>query len=250
MDQCLRDLYARGHHHLRRRDRPRHAAGRAEEDDQRRRHRDAGDPGGGAGGPSRRAGRAAARIGCRDRGGGAQLPLPRSPLQEGYADVPGDRPRSGGEEHDDRQGSREPERPRAAAPGAGLPRQSRSSRRRRRRPAKPKGIVKGAVKLTELSVFCRQFSTMIDAGVSLVRCLVRPPGAGDQNPRLKRITADIQHEVEVRELALEGDAEVPARLQQPLHRSGARGRGRRRPGRKPPAPLDTSWRRTSSCAAR
>jgi type IV pilus assembly protein PilC len=27
------------------------------------------------------------------------------------------------------------------------------------------------VKLTDLSLFCRQFSTMIDAGVSLVRCL-------------------------------------------------------------------------------
>src|ERR671934_1676503 len=29
----------------------------------------------------------------------------------------------------------------------------------------------GRVKLTDLSIFCRQFSTMIDAGVSLVRCL-------------------------------------------------------------------------------
>src|SRR3982751_6614218 len=27
------------------------------------------------------------------------------------------------------------------------------------------------IKPTELSIFCRQFSTMIDAGVSLVRCL-------------------------------------------------------------------------------
>jgi len=27
------------------------------------------------------------------------------------------------------------------------------------------------VKLTELSIMCRQFSTMVDAGVSLVRCL-------------------------------------------------------------------------------
>ena len=27
------------------------------------------------------------------------------------------------------------------------------------------------VRLTDLSLFCRQFSTMIDAGVSLVRCL-------------------------------------------------------------------------------
>src|ERR1044071_4739819 len=31
----------------------------------------------------------------------------------------------------------------------------------------------GRVKLTNLSIFCRQFSTMVDAGVSLVRCLDR-----------------------------------------------------------------------------
>lgn len=53
----------------------------------------------------------------------------------------------------------------------------------------------GGVKLADLSVFCRQFSTMIDAGVSLVRCLAvlqeQTP-----NPNLKRILADIQVEVE------------------------------------------------------
>ncbi|MBM3458611.1 MAG: type II secretion system F family protein, partial [Armatimonadetes bacterium] len=55
--------------------------------------------------------------------------------------------------------------------------------------------VRGGVKLTDLSVFCRQFSTMVDAGVSLVRCLsVLQEQA--TNPRLKRITADIQAEVE------------------------------------------------------
>src|SRR5687767_3426103 len=55
--------------------------------------------------------------------------------------------------------------------------------------------VRGRVKLTELSVYCRQFSTMIDAGVSLVRCLsVLQEQA--TSVRLKRITADIQAEVE------------------------------------------------------
>ena len=63
--------------------------------------------------------------------------------------------------------------------------------------AKPKaaggGI--GRVKLSDLAIFCRQFSTMIDAGVSLVRCL---EVLGDQtvSPKLKRIIADIQSEVE------------------------------------------------------
>jgi len=60
---------------------------------------------------------------------------------------------------------------------------------------KVQGPVRGAVKLHELSIFCRQFSTMIDAGVSLVRCLsVLQEQA--TSARLKRITADLQSEVE------------------------------------------------------
>lgn len=53
----------------------------------------------------------------------------------------------------------------------------------------------GRVKPAELSVMCRQFSTMIDAGVSLVRCL---NVLGDQatNPKLKAILTDVQAEVE------------------------------------------------------
>jgi len=53
----------------------------------------------------------------------------------------------------------------------------------------------GKVKLADLSIFCRQFSTMIDAGVSLVRCL---SVLGEQTPnvKLRRIIGDIQSEVE------------------------------------------------------
>src|SRR5205809_5164754 len=53
----------------------------------------------------------------------------------------------------------------------------------------------GFVKLTDLSIFCRQFSTMIDAGVSLVRCL---SVLAEQTPsaKLKAIVQDIQKEVE------------------------------------------------------
>ena len=36
---------------------------------------------------------------------------------------------------------------------------------------RPGGFSLTRVKLTDLSIFCRQFSTMIDAGVSIVRCL-------------------------------------------------------------------------------
>lgn len=53
----------------------------------------------------------------------------------------------------------------------------------------------GRVKLRDISVFCRQFSTMIDAGVSLVRSL-DVLGEQTQNPKLKRIISEIQTEVE------------------------------------------------------
>lgn len=53
----------------------------------------------------------------------------------------------------------------------------------------------GRVNLKDLSVFCRQFSTMIDAGVSLVRCL-SVLGEQTVNPKLKRIISDLQSEVE------------------------------------------------------
>ncbi len=53
----------------------------------------------------------------------------------------------------------------------------------------------GKVKLTNLSVFCRQFSTMVDAGVSLVRCL-DVLGRQTADPKLKKILADIGQRVE------------------------------------------------------
>jgi len=53
----------------------------------------------------------------------------------------------------------------------------------------------GRVKLHELSIFCRQFSTMIDAGVSLVRCL-SVLQEQSVSPKLKSILVDIQNEVE------------------------------------------------------
>ena len=61
--------------------------------------------------------------------------------------------------------------------------------------AKSSAVGFGRVKLADLSIFCRQFSTMIDAGVSLVRCL-EVLGEQTVNPKLKRIIADIQSEVE------------------------------------------------------
>lgn len=53
----------------------------------------------------------------------------------------------------------------------------------------------GRVKLSDLSIFCRQFSTMIDAGVSLVRCL-SVLGEQTVNPKLRRIIGDIENEVQ------------------------------------------------------
>ncbi len=59
----------------------------------------------------------------------------------------------------------------------------------------PKAKSYGKVKLINLSVFCRQFSTMIDAGVSLVRCL-DVLGQQTADPKLKRILVDIGERVE------------------------------------------------------
>lgn len=53
----------------------------------------------------------------------------------------------------------------------------------------------GKVKLTHLSVFCRQFSTMVDAGVSLVRCL-DVLGQQTQDPKLKKILVEVGERVE------------------------------------------------------
>jgi type IV pilus assembly protein PilC len=59
--------------------------------------------------------------------------------------------------------------------------------------AKPKRY--GRVKLGNLAIFCRQFSTMVDAGVSLVRCL-DVLGQQTQDPRLKKVIMDVGERVE------------------------------------------------------
>lgn len=53
----------------------------------------------------------------------------------------------------------------------------------------------GRVKLSDLAIFCRQFSTMQDAGVSIVRSL-DVLSQQTQSPKLRRILMDIQAEVE------------------------------------------------------
>ncbi|MCU0317293.1 MAG: type II secretion system F family protein, partial [Fimbriimonadaceae bacterium] len=53
----------------------------------------------------------------------------------------------------------------------------------------------GKVKMKKLAIFCRQFSTMVDAGVSLVRCL-DVLSRQTEDPRLKRILIDVGERVE------------------------------------------------------
>ncbi|MCA1595891.1 MAG: type II secretion system F family protein, partial [Chloroflexi bacterium] len=53
----------------------------------------------------------------------------------------------------------------------------------------------GKVKLKDKSIFCRQFSTMVNAGVSLVRCL-DVLEQQTSNPKLKMITRELRLEVE------------------------------------------------------
>lgn len=59
----------------------------------------------------------------------------------------------------------------------------------------PKQKSFGKVKLMQLSIFCRQFSTMVDAGVSLVRCL-DVLSQQTQDPKLKKILMDVGERVE------------------------------------------------------
>lgn len=59
----------------------------------------------------------------------------------------------------------------------------------------PKQKSYGKVKLGHLSIWCRQFSTMVDAGVSLVRCL-DVLGHQTQDKKLKKIITDLGNRVE------------------------------------------------------
>jgi type IV pilus assembly protein PilC len=54
------------------------------------------------------------------------------------------------------------------------------------------------VKMDQLSIFCRQFATMINAGVSLVRCL-QVLETQTTNPRLPNIIKDVSNRVEAGE---------------------------------------------------
>jgi type IV pilus assembly protein PilC len=59
----------------------------------------------------------------------------------------------------------------------------------------PKSKTYGKVKLGDLAIWCRQFSTMVDAGVSLVRCL-DVLGKQTQNKRLKMVIQDLGARIE------------------------------------------------------
>lgn len=65
------------------------------------------------------------------------------------------------------------------------------------------------VKLTDLSIFCRQFSTMIDAGVSLVRCL-DVLSEQSQSPKLRRIIFDLRSEVEAGNMLSKAMSKYPS----------------------------------------
>lgn len=67
----------------------------------------------------------------------------------------------------------------------------------------------GRVKLNDLSMFCRQFSTMIDAGVSLVRCL-SVLAEQTTNAKMKRIINDLQQEVEAGQMLSKALGKYPA----------------------------------------
>ena len=109
-------------------------------------------------------------------------------------------------------------------------------------------IFGGKVGLRHLSIFCRQFATMINAGVSLVRCLDVLEQQTD-SPRLKEIIRDIEVEVESGATLSRSMAKFPrvfTNLAVGLVRAGEVG-----------GVLDetstasqASWRKTSNCDAK
>ncbi len=62
-------------------------------------------------------------------------------------------------------------------------------------PPKPKGKRIGKVKAKDLTMFCRQFATMINAGVTMVRCLAVLEQQ-TASPNLKKIVREVQYSVE------------------------------------------------------
>lgn len=66
----------------------------------------------------------------------------------------------------------------------------------------------GRVKLADLSIFCRQFSTMVDAGVSLVRCL-NVLSEQTQSAKLRRVIQDIEQEVQAGQTLSKAMAKYP-----------------------------------------
>ena len=65
------------------------------------------------------------------------------------------------------------------------------------------------VKPTQIAIFCRQFATMINAGVSLVRCL-SVLEKQSMNPKLKEIIRDVQNRVEAGETLSRAMSHHPA----------------------------------------
>jgi type IV pilus assembly protein PilC len=66
----------------------------------------------------------------------------------------------------------------------------------------------GGVKLADLTMFCRQFSTMIDAGVTLVRCL-NVLGQQATNPKMKYIVGEIETDVQAGQMLSQSMARFP-----------------------------------------
>lgn len=64
------------------------------------------------------------------------------------------------------------------------------------------------IKVEELAIMCRQFSTMIDAGVSMVRCM-DVLAEQTSNARLRRIIIDLRKEVEAGQMLSKAMSKYP-----------------------------------------
>ena len=93
------------------------------------------------------------------------------------------------------------------------------------------------IKLKDVSVFSRQFATMINSGLSMLRSLVHPRRA-DREQAARRDRQPGSPRRRARRVALGRAREAPEGVQPPVRRDGARRRGRRCARQRAAAPRD------------
>ena len=107
----------------------------------------------------------------------------------------------------------------------------------------------GKVKLKDLAIMSRQFATMINSGLSLLRAL-NILSEQTPNKKLAEVLAQVRNDVETGQPAVRGAGRTPGHLPAADDQHGARRRGRRVPRRSAPADRRTTTKPRSSSRAK